>query len=103
MRKRKSQLFAICKQLKSYSAALWKDVKYCTKMRNSAKKSIRKLRFSESIVLIKVRGYNVDVGVVVSNEVDKNGVKIRKQREIDFVCNLGSKRYYIQRCSCAPL
>ncbi len=45
---------------------------------------------------LKVRGYNVDVGVVISNEVDKNGKKIRKQREIDFVCNKGSKRYYIQ-------
>ena len=43
-----------------------------------------------------VRGFNVDVGVVITNEVDKNGKKIRKQREIDFVCNKGSKRYYIQ-------
>ncbi len=45
---------------------------------------------------LKVRGYNVDVGVVTSNEVDKSGKKIRKQLEIDFVCNKGSKRYYIQ-------
>ena len=34
--------------------------------------------------------------LVITNEVDKNGKKIRKQREIDFVCNKGSKRYYIQ-------
>ncbi|MGI6594412.1 MAG: ATP-binding protein [Christensenellales bacterium] len=45
---------------------------------------------------LKVRGYNVDVGVVISNETDKNNKNIRKQREIDFVCNQGSKRYYIQ-------
>ena len=45
---------------------------------------------------LKVRGYNVDVGVVVMNETDKTGKKIRKQLEIDFVCNKGSKRYYIQ-------
>ena len=45
---------------------------------------------------LKVRGYNVDVGVVVMNEVDKNGKKIRKQLEVDFVCNKGSKRFYIQ-------
>lgn len=45
---------------------------------------------------LKVRGYNVDVGIVVMNEVDKSGKKIRKQLEIDFVCNKGSKRYYIQ-------
>ncbi len=51
---------------------------------------------------LKARGYNVDVGVVVSHEVDQNGVKIRKQREIDFVCNLGSKRYYIQSAFSMP-
>ncbi len=45
---------------------------------------------------LKVRGFNVDIGVVVVNETDKNGKKIRKQLEIDFVCNKGSKRYYIQ-------
>ena len=45
---------------------------------------------------LKVRGYNVDVGVIVSNERDKNGKKLRKQLEIDFVCNKGSKRYYVQ-------
>ena len=45
---------------------------------------------------LKTRGFNVDVGVVVVNEMDQNGKKIRKQLEIDFVCNKGSKRYYIQ-------
>lgn len=38
-----------------------------------------------------IRGYNVDVGVVE----DRRGKK-RKQLEVDFVCNQGSKRYYIQ-------
>lgn len=49
-----------------------------------------------------VRGYNVDVGVVITNEVDKTGKKIRKQHEIDFVCNKGSKRYYIQSALALP-
>ncbi len=39
-----------------------------------------------------VRGYNVDVGVVELRDEQKN----RKQVEVDFVCNLGNKRYYIQ-------
>lgn len=39
-----------------------------------------------------IRGYNVDVGVVEVRDENKN----RKQLEIDFVCNLGNKRYYIQ-------
>jgi len=38
-----------------------------------------------------VRGYNVDIGVV---EIREGGE--RKQLEVDFVCNQGSKRYYIQ-------
>ncbi len=45
---------------------------------------------------LKVRGFNVDIGVVIANETDKKGKKIRKQLEIDFVCSKGSKRYYIQ-------
>ena len=44
----------------------------------------------------------MDVGVVVTNEVDKTGKKIRKQHEIDFVCNKGSKRYYIQSALTLP-
>lgn len=39
-----------------------------------------------------IRGYNVDVGVVEVRDDNKS----RKQLEIDFVCNLGNKRYYIQ-------
>lgn len=38
-----------------------------------------------------LRGYNVDVGVVELREGN-----LRKQLEVDFVCNQGSKRYYIQ-------
>ena len=45
---------------------------------------------------LRLRGMSVDVGVVVKNEKDANGVSVRKQLEVDFVCNLGSQRYYIQ-------
>jgi len=40
--------------------------------------------------------YNVDVGVVTINTKDENGLSKRKQLEVDFVCNKGSRRYYIQ-------
>ena len=43
-----------------------------------------------------VRGFNVDVGVVPVVVRDENGKQLRTQLEIDFVCNQGSKRYYIQ-------
>ena len=45
---------------------------------------------------LRLRGMSVDVGVVVKNEKDDNGVSMRKQLEVDFVCNQGSKRCYIQ-------
>ena len=38
-----------------------------------------------------IRGYNVDVGVVETREGNN-----RKQLEVDFVCNQGNRRYYIQ-------
>ena len=41
------------------------------------------------------RGFNVDVGVVPVNLVE-NGKNVKKQLEVDFVCNQSSNRYYIQ-------
>lgn len=49
-----------------------------------------------------VRGFNVDVGVVEYTTKDKNNKKIRKQLEVDFVCNKGSNRYYIQSAYSIP-
>lgn len=51
---------------------------------------------------LKIRGYNVDIGIVTSNEKNSQGVNVRKQLEIDFVCNKGSKRYYIQSAYAMP-
>ena len=41
------------------------------------------------------RGFNVDV-VVETNEPNKNGNYVRKQREVDFIATRGSEKYYIQ-------
>lgn len=67
-------------------------------------RQVEETHVMENIIFneLKVRGYNVDVGVVVMNEVDKNGKKIRKQLEVDFVCNKGSKRFYIQSAYALP-
>ena len=43
-----------------------------------------------------LRGYNVDVGVVEIFDKDKEGKRVRKQLEVDFVANQGNQRYYIQ-------
>ena len=52
----------------------------------------------ENIVYMELRrrGYLVDVGVVEIREKNAEGQLQRKQLEIDFIANLGSKRYYIQ-------
>lgn len=49
-----------------------------------------------------IRGYNIDVGVVVIQQRDSAGKMMRKQLEVDFVCNKGSKRYYIQSAYSMP-
>ena len=48
------------------------------------------------------RGYHVDVGVVQIAEKGGDGKVTRKQLEVDFVCNLGSVRYYIQSAFSIP-
>lgn len=45
---------------------------------------------------LRMRGLNVDVGVVEYNYKDENKKTIRKNLEIDFIINRGSNRYYIQ-------
>lgn len=49
-----------------------------------------------------VRGYNVDVGVIFHEEKDAQQKRILKNYEIDFVCNRGSRRYYIQSAFSMP-
>lgn len=49
-----------------------------------------------------VRGFNVDVGVVEKHIKDSDGKQKNVQLEIDFVCNKGSLRYYIQSAYSVP-
>ena len=51
---------------------------------------------------LRIRGYAVDVGIVEVIQKDEMGVRRQKQLEIDFICNLGSKRYYIQSALAMP-
>ena len=45
---------------------------------------------------LRMRGFNVDVGVVPVIHRGEDGKQHRSSLEVDFVCNLGSRRYYIQ-------
>lgn len=51
---------------------------------------------------LRSRGYAVDVGVVEKRVTNEEGKSERIQLEIDFVANLGSKRYYIQSAFSMP-
>ena len=44
---------------------------------------------------LRMRGLNVDVGVVEYNYKHENKKTIRKNLEVDFIINRGSNRYYI--------
>lgn len=45
---------------------------------------------------LRIRGFNVDVGVVPVVKRNAEGKQERVRLEIDFVCNKGSRKYYIQ-------
>jgi predicted AAA+ superfamily ATPase len=51
---------------------------------------------------LRIRGLSVDVGQVLVNTKNENGISQRKQLEVDFVCNRGFKRYYIQSALALP-
>lgn len=67
-------------------------------------RQIEETHSMENIIFneLKLRGFNVDVGVIVQYGTNDKGNSIRKQLEIDFVCNQGSKRYYIQYAYAIP-
>ena len=67
-------------------------------------RQIEETHSMENIIFneLKMRGFNVDVGVIMQYETNEKGPNIRKQLEIDFVCNQGSKRYYIQSAYAIP-
>lgn len=45
---------------------------------------------------LKIRGFQVDAGMIEHKTTDKDGKTVRKHYEVDFVANQGSQRYYIQ-------
>jgi hypothetical protein len=51
---------------------------------------------------LRLRGFQVDVGVVQKRERTDSGISTKKQLEIDFIANKGSKRYYIQSAYSIP-
>ncbi|MBD5495217.1 MAG: ATP-binding protein [Lachnospiraceae bacterium] len=67
-------------------------------------RQIEETHIMENIIYneLRSRGYSVDVGIVEKRGINKEGKSERQQLEIDFVANLGSKRYYIQSAFSMP-
>ncbi len=67
-------------------------------------RQIEETHIMENIVYneLRSRGYTVDVGVVEKRGLNSEGKTERTYLEIDFVANLGSKRYYIQSAFSMP-
>lgn len=51
---------------------------------------------------LRARGYGVDVGIVASYGKNASGKTTRTTREVDFVCNQGDRRYYVQSAYAIP-
>ena len=49
-----------------------------------------------------IRGFNVDVGVVEKYTKNSKGQNTTALLEVDFVCNKGSQRYYVQSAYSIP-
>lgn len=61
-------------------------------------REIEEQKIMENIIYNELvcRGFKVDVGSISLYEKNKEGKSVLKKVEVDFVCNLGDKRYYIQ-------
>ena len=67
----------------------------------NARLNFRQVEFShlmENVIYneLLLKGFSVDVGVVPIQRMDSEGNRTRTNLEVDFVCNEGSRRYYIQ-------
>ena len=67
-------------------------------------RQVEETHLMENIIYneLRVRGCQVDVGVVIKRNRTEEGVQEKKQLEIDFIANMGSKRYYIQSAYSLP-
>ena len=67
-------------------------------------RQVEETHLMENIIYneLRSRGYSVDVGVVEKRGTNEDGKEYKKQLEIDFIANLGSKRYYIQSAFSMP-
>ncbi len=61
-------------------------------------RQIEEAHLMENVIYneLKIRGFQVDVGMVVKQRITALKKRETYRLEVDFIANLGSKRYYIQ-------
>lgn len=61
-------------------------------------RQVEETHLMENIIYneLRVRGFQVDVGMVSTQKTNREGKRETKRLEVDFIANLGSRRYYIQ-------
>lgn len=74
---------------------------FCDCGLRNARLNFRQIEYShlmENVIFneLLIRGFNVDVGVVQRQVRNEDSKRVRQYLEVDFVCNQGSKRYYLQ-------
>ncbi|MCM1126346.1 MAG: ATP-binding protein [Lachnospiraceae bacterium] len=67
-------------------------------------RQVEETHLMENIIYneLRMRGFQVDVGVVAKRSRTQDGRQEKKQLEIDFIANMGSRRYYIQSAYSLP-
>lgn len=61
-------------------------------------RQIEETHLMENVIYneLRMRGYQVDVGIVYKRIRRQDNVQEKRQLEVDFIANLGNKRYYLQ-------
>ena len=67
-------------------------------------RQIEETHLMENVIYneLKIRGFQVDVGMVVKQRITALKKRETYRLEVDFIANLGSKRYYIQSALSLP-
>lgn len=67
-------------------------------------RQVEETHLMENIIYneLRMRGFQVDIGVVQKREKNEKGAFTKKQLEIDFIANQGSRKYYIQSAFSLP-
>lgn len=67
-------------------------------------RQVEKTHLMENLIYneLRLKGFTVDVGQVTINTKNADGKSERKYLEVDFVCNKGYERIYIQSAFALP-